>query len=1287
MATLVFQAAGAAIGSIFGPVGTMLGRAAGALAGNLVDNAVINGTTTVTGAHLASARIGGASEGTALSRVYGTARVGGTLIWATRFEEKTTTETSGSKSTGTKTKTKTYDYYANLALALCEGPVAAVRRVWADGEELDLTEVEMRFYPGSEVQDVDPLIAAKQGDGNASAYRGVAYVVFERLPLDDYGNRIPVLQFEVIRPLGKLENQVTAVTIIPGATEHGYATTAITEDTGDGSQRIVNRNTLTAATDWQASLDELQALCPNLAHAALVVSWFGTDLRADHCAILPGVEMASRDESRAWSVSGITRAKAHVVSQSGGGPAYGGTPSDKSVIEAIKDLTSRGVATCLYPFVMMDIAADNGLADPYGGARQAAYPWRGRITCSPAAGLAGSPDGTAAIDAVVEAFMGKATVADFFVLGTTILYTGAKNGADSGYRRLVLHYALLAKAAGGVDSFVIGSELKGLTTLRGAGNSFPFVAALVQLAEDVRAILGSATKITYGADWSEYFGYHPADGSGDVFFHLDPLWASDAIDAVGIDNYMPLSDWSDADFTSANPDGFAIADDEAAMRAQIAAGEGYDWYYPSLAARKARQRAAITDGLAGKLWVYRYKDIEAWWANRHYDRVGGAESGTPTLWQPRSKPIWFTELGCPAVERGANQPNVFPDAKSSENALPYFSSGMRSDAMQRRFLQAHLGYWQSEAAPSGMVTPERIYLWTWDSRPFPAFPYDTDLFADGDNWRSGHWLNGRLGTGTVAEVIAAILEDCGFTDYDVSAVTGDLAGYVQGDVASARSLIEPLTETFLIDVIEDGGVLRFRSRQAASLPAVETTVFVDTEDQALWNETRGDATDYSSQAVLSFYDPANDYEDASVRSRRLAGSSQKLLSTDLPGVLDEASALSVVEAQLRDHRLSRRTLTLSVSPSLLALQPGDVLSFPEGPSGRFLISRVEEGSALSLELREVAAPVSAAVTIASGTKVQTGRASQGFSPLLRWMDLPRYSDDDTGGFARAAAYASPWRKIVLSSSAETENYASRAVLEGPATLGALTQALSPGVSGRFDHANALLVRLSYGSFSSASRLSVLNGDNRLAVKAANDVWEVIGFETAEELESGLWKLSGLLRGLCGTEDAMTAGALAGAESVLLNAAVTALGLTDSEVGLDLNWIAEAAGTSLAAIGPRSFSGGLRALTPLSPVHLRAVKAPDGVITLTWVRRGRTDADNWTPSDIPLDEESEIYQLDILDAAASATLRSVTLMEPGYAYPPALQAVDFAAPPTGLSVRLRQIGRHAAGIAAEARFSF
>ena len=96
-----------------------------------------------------------------------------------------------------------------------------------------------------------------------------------------------------------------------------------------------------------------------------------------------------------------------------------------------------------------------------------------------------------------------------------------------------------------VDAFLIGTEMPGLTTIRSGASAYPAVQAYRDLLADVRSILGSDTRIGYAADWSEYFGHQPGDGSGDVFFHLDPLWADPEIDFVGIDNYMPLSDWRD----------------------------------------------------------------------------------------------------------------------------------------------------------------------------------------------------------------------------------------------------------------------------------------------------------------------------------------------------------------------------------------------------------------------------------------------------------------------------------------------------------------------------------------------------------------------------------------------------------------------------------------------------------------------------------------------------------------------------------------------------------------------
>lgn len=1275
MATILFQAAGAALGSVFGPLGAVIGRAAGALAGNMLDRALIGGGTTLSGARLSAARLPGAAEGTAIPRLYGTARLGGTLIWATRFEEEATTERTGAKATGTRVKT--YRYFANLAVGLCEGEVALVRRVWADGQEIDLTEVEMRFYPGTEEQLPDPLIEAKQGAGNAPAYRGLSYVVFERLPLDDFGNRLPLLQFEVVRPVGRLEGMVKAVTVIPGSTEHGYATTQVRERTGEGAARILNRNTLVAHTDWQASIDELQALCTNLETVALVVSWFGTDLRAGECRVVPGVEVASRNENRDWRVSGVTRDTAYLVSRHDGGPAFGGTPDDRSVVEAITDLKARGLKVVLYPFVMMDIPTGNGLPDPYGWAEQAAYPWRGRITCHPAPGRPGSPDRSAATPAIVAAFCGTAEAGDFDVNGTTVSY----QGSDEGYRRMVLHYALLAEAAGGVDGFLIGSELRGLTTLRDAADGFPFVAVLADLAADVRAILGASTKITYGADWSEYFGHHPADGSGDVFFHLDPLWGHPAVDAVGIDNYMPLSDWRDADLENANPDGFRLSDDGQAMAGQIAAGEGFDWYYASESDRAARVRSPISDGLAGKPWVFRFKDIEGWRGNLHFDRVGGVERASPTAWTPGMKPVWFTELGCAAVDKGANQPNVFGDPKSAESALPHFSSGARSDSQQRRFLEAHLGHWQGGAAPAGMVDAGQVFLWTWDARPQPAFPQDLDLWADGSNWRTGHWLNGRLGAGTLADVLAALLEDQGFADYDVSEVSGDLMGYVQGDLASARSLIEPLAESFLIDIVEDGARLKFRSRMAASLPARTAEVLADMKDEPLWRETRGHVSDFAAEASITYFEPASDYGEASARSRRIEAATERQMVRDLPAVLSEETALSLAEGMLRDHRIGRRRLEFSLGPAELSVQPGDVLSLSEGPEGRFLVGEIDDGLARRLSLREVAAAVSTTPVTEGSGRTPDRPGSVGFEPVVLLMDLPRHAAGDATDFACVAGLTLPWRRLSISSSGDEGAFLPRATLDRPATMGRLAAPLSGGVSGRFDRSRTLEVDLFFGSFAAATELSVLNGENRLALRAQSGAWEVIGFAGAEEISVGRWRLSTLLRGLAGTEDAMAAGADAGAAVVLLDAAVRPLGLTAEETGLSLDYIAEPIGmaASPAALGP--FAGGVRAQTPLSPVHLRARRMAGGEVEFSWIRRSRVDGDSWLPAEVPLDESAEAYRLEILDGAA--VRRAVEVGEARFVYPQAQELADFGGLQASIRVRVRQLGRVAEGITAEA----
>jgi hypothetical protein len=448
-------------------------------------------------------------------------------------------------------RTTEYPYYASFAVALCEGPITGIGRIWADGKPLDMSGITMRWYPGDETQAPDPFIAAKMGAANTSAYRGTAYMVFEELALSTYGNRLPQLSFEVFRPLADpdtAEGLTRAVTMIPASGEFTYAAQAIRKTDG-GATVPENLNALADSTDMVEALDRLQAMAPAIESVSLVVAWFGDDLRAGSCKVRPGVEVSAKSTTPAtWSVNGVSRASAFLVSRDDQDrPVYGGTLSDFSVVQAIQEMKARGLRVTFYPFILMDVPSDNTLPNPYSDnaaeTGQPAFPWRGRITCSPAAGFAGTVDKTATAATQVAALFGAATPASFNVSGESVSWTGTPG--DWGLRRMILHYAHLCAAAGGVDAFLIGTEMRGLTTIRSSASAYPAVQAFRDLAAAVRQILRPATKVSYAADWSEYFSHQPGDGSGDVFFHLDPLWSDANTDFIGIDNYMPLSDWRD----------------------------------------------------------------------------------------------------------------------------------------------------------------------------------------------------------------------------------------------------------------------------------------------------------------------------------------------------------------------------------------------------------------------------------------------------------------------------------------------------------------------------------------------------------------------------------------------------------------------------------------------------------------------------------------------------------------------------------------------------------------------
>ena len=1244
MATLALSLAGQMVGgALGGPIGATIGRALGALAGSAVDSMLFaEKPEPVAGADI---RLQGSTEGGPVPRLYGWGRLTGNIIWATELEEFDL-ESAGAKGT---TQSGETEIVGSFAVALCEGEVHRLGRIWADGQLLEISGLSIRFYRGTESQTPDSLIEATQGVGQTPGYRGLCYLVFERLPLGQFGNRIPNISVELCRAVGELEPAVRAVTVIPGATEFGYDPVPRVRVVSPGATLSENAHLSAELSDWTLSIDELTALCPNLEHISLVVSWFGDDLRCGSCTVKPRVEASAREiDGTSWSVAGLSRSAAQVVSYHDGGPAYGGTPSDAAVLAAIADLKARGLKVTLYPLLMMDVPQGNALADPYtGAAGQPAYPWRGRITCDPAPGRPGTPDQTATAAAQVGAFVG--------------------GGSGWDYRRMVLHYAQLAVTAGGVDAMIIGSEMRGLSTVRGAGQSFPFVDALVTLAADVRAIVGGTTRLTYAADWSEYSGYQPPDAPGDKLFHLDPLWASAAIDAVGIDNYMPMSDWRDGD-AHADAAQWDSPYDAAYLRSNVAGGEGFDWYYASDADRVDGMRSPIADSLHGEPWVWRYKDLRGWWSNPHHNRVGGVRSGSPTGWVPEGKPIWFTELGCGAVDKGANQPNIFGDPKSAESGRPYFSSGAPDALQQRQFLRAHLAHW---AEPGGnpasgvyvgrMLDTDRIYLWTWDARPFPAFPRDAATWSDAPNHATGHWLTGRLGTAASDELLRAIAAEYGVALGEVVALPPLLQGMLIGGTGSARDAMAPVlaaTGLALRDTPDGLSIGRVKTRLVTGIEREDVVA----ADGALTIRRRPDPSEEIGQVALSYPDRERSYLTGTVTAVRVAGGVAAGESTTL--VLDLGGARRAAERVLLDRAVQRDGLDLALPPSLAGLEVGDAIAVAGQGDGPFEVTEIRDGEARRVSARAVP-PVLEAAIVSGRPPAAALAAVPRAIPVMVAAHLP--PDPASPGQSRLllAAAANPWPGEVTVT--DQASGAAVARLARNCALGELDAPMTSGQIFTWDEYTVLTVRLYSGHLSSKDDELVLAGANRLAIETESGAWEVVAFGNAELLSPGLYKLTRLLRGQMGTGHAV--GPAAGRRVVVLDDRPLLIPVPPQ-------WLGET--RVLRAYAGRSDPTGLAftadldlaALLPLAPAHLSGERmAGSNDIALSWVRRSRADTDSWALSDAPLEHQPEAYAVTILDGAA--VVRTIEVAVPGATYPATQQTADFGAPPMSFAFRVTQ----------------
>ena len=171
-----------------------------------------------------------------------------------------------------------------------------------------------------------------------------------------------------------------------------------------------------------------------------------------------------------------------------------------------------------------------------------------------------------------------------------------------------------------------------------------------------------------------------------------------------------------------------------------------------------------------------------------------------------------------------------------------------------------------------MVEPDGIHLWTWDARPYPAFPAATDVWSDGANWETGHWLTGRLGSAPLDALVSAILarRRRNRRRLSVSWARGLTAMWSTGRCRRARCSSRwrsPLRS-----------MPASRTARCVSASAAARRWLILTEDDLVLPDegpparlTRAQETELPREVSIGFTDVGTDYQRGAAASRRLVG--------------------------------------------------------------------------------------------------------------------------------------------------------------------------------------------------------------------------------------------------------------------------------------------------------------------------------------------------------------------------------------------------------------------------------
>lgn len=535
------------------------------------------------------------------------------------------------------------------------------------------------------------------------------------------------------------------------------------------------------------------------------------------------------------------------------------------------------------------------------------------------------------------------------------------------------------------------------------------------------------------------------------------------------------------------------------------------------------------------------------------------------------------------------------------------------------------------------------------------------------------------------ELLSTVLTDlCGRVKYyalDVSQLDAShiVRGYsVGGRQMTAREVIEPLLAINHVDAATIDGKLTFVPRGGASVVTLTeadlgATPAGSREPLPYLTEVFTQSVEIAARITVNYKSSDLAYEQNSQTFARSpdAVASVEHVVLDMPVVLTDDAAAQLVEVWLNTAWIERVPLEFSLMPEHRLLTPTDVLTLTRGNvtyTARILATDEGEGGVIKAK----AVPTDGSTYVSDRVGVTPVRPELGIklyaTSRLGLFDMPGFTsfDADDGGGVYVMAWpdrpAYEWGgAVVYYSTTESGGYVDvKSIITAPGRGVTATALTAPPSVWTWDRVASLTVGMTSGVLASAAELDVLNGANFAIVGTVATGWEYIQWATAVDNGDGTYTLSDLLRGRKNTDYLGQQARGSGLEFFVVDPDL--MTRRPAFEGYELERFYKVATIGRTSSPPAlGFTYQGEDLKPPAGVSGAATRDGSNNLTVTWLRRSRF-ASPWVSVEPPLGEDSEAYEVDILDAPGGTVLRTIAgLATSSASYTAAEQTTDGLTP--------------------------